>query len=499
MINIDGLIELPKIRAIWKMSFETQTRRSLFRFGKPQIIPALVISLILAVLGLSIILVISDLRRTLREQILQQDSEVLHAATVVNQKALEQEGLDLTDAQTRLGAILEASEFRGEVSAIRLFDTEGRFITAFPSGVTRSELGSDDLLKLKNLASVSHFHPKARVADINPTVRQPIGEAQVFPLIEAIVPLHAESGKHFLGAAQFLLNGERVAREFAVMDRHLFRHGLLFFAIGGTVIVVAVGWAFQRLQHANEQLSARTADLLHANHELTLAAKTSAIGAVAAHLIHGLKNPLFGLQLLASSRLEQKIPPRESDWQTALSSTKRMQSMIAEIVRILQEEQGQTAYHLSLSEVIQMIESKVQPIAQEGNIALSIKGDAQGQLSNRNANLIILVLVNLLQNAVQALPANIGKVELSITEIEGQIHFRISDNGPGLPEQIKANLFAPCRSTKEGGTGLGLAISKQLANHMGGALELEGTGKNGTTFLLTLPTNLVWRREHSVL
>jgi hypothetical protein len=45
----------------------------------------------------------------------------------------------------------------------------------------------------------------------------------------------------------------------------------------------------------------------------------------------------------------------------------------------------------------------------------------------------------------------------------------------------------PCQSSKKGGTGLGLAISKQLANHLGGKLELVKTDKEGTIFRLTIP------------
>jgi two-component system nitrogen regulation sensor histidine kinase GlnL len=65
---------------------------------------------------------------------------------------------------------------------------------------------------------------------------------------------------------------------------------------------------------------------------------------------------------------------------------------------------------------------------------------------------------------------------------------RVSDNGPGIPAAIRNNLFDPFVSAgKPNGTGLGLAIvSKIIADH-GGAVSVESTSENGTTFLVKLP------------
>src|SRR6185503_7156314 len=96
----------------------------------------------------------------------------------------------------------------------------------------------------------------------------------------------------------------------------------------------------------------------------------------------------------------------------------------------------------------------------------SICRDADAILPNRAANLIALILVNLAQNGLQATPA--GKsVSLRLTRTRDYLACEIRDQGSGIPEDLRENLFAPHRSTKEGGTGVGLAISKQLANHLG--------------------------------
>ncbi len=63
-----------------------------------------------------------------------------------------------------------------------------------------------------------------------------------------------------------------------------------------------------------------------------------------------------------------------------------------------------------------------------------------------------------------------------------------TDNGPGIPESARENLFRPfAGSARRGGTGLGLVIARELAQGMGGSLVLADTGPGGTIFRLRLP------------
>ncbi|MCX8156221.1 MAG: ATP-binding protein [Verrucomicrobiae bacterium] len=109
------------------------------------------------------------------------------------------------------------------------------------------------------------------------------------------------------------------------------------------------------------------------------------------------------------------------------------------------------------------------------------------RLSSREAALVALILENLLRNAIQAsAPGQL--VELRLRGQGGEVLCEVRDQGPGLPENLRPQVFAPCVSTKPGGMGIGLAISKQLANHLGARLELVSTSPAGTVFVLALPT-----------
>lgn len=99
------------------------------------------------------------------------------------------------------------------------------------------------------------------------------------------------------------------------------------------------------------------------------------------------------------------------------------------------------------------------------------------------------ILANLFRNAAQAMMGQEGgKIDVSADIVADTVIMRIGDNGPGLPDYVEDRLFLPfTRGVSEGSTGLGLSISKELAEKMGGSLELLDTGSNGTTFIIGLP------------
>ncbi len=100
------------------------------------------------------------------------------------------------------------------------------------------------------------------------------------------------------------------------------------------------------------------------------------------------------------------------------------------------------------------------------------------------------ILSNLARNAAEAMVhASTERPQIRFTaESVGEtVIVTISDNGPGLPESVEDRLFLPfTRGERDGSTGLGLSISKELAEGMGGSLELMETGPGGTSFILGL-------------
>jgi signal transduction histidine kinase len=99
-------------------------------------------------------------------------------------------------------------------------------------------------------------------------------------------------------------------------------------------------------------------------------------------------------------------------------------------------------------------------------------------------NHLFRVLVNLLRNAAEA---GAQLVRVRVRSNGDQIAIELADDGPGLPEMVRANLFRPFTSTRRtGGSGLGLAIARDLMLAHGGDISLVTTSPAGTTFRLTL-------------
>ena len=106
---------------------------------------------------------------------------------------------------------------------------------------------------------------------------------------------------------------------------------------------------------------------------------------------------------------------------------------------------------------------------------LSVIGD-QGRLEQ--------VLVNLIQNALDAMGSG-GAIKVSVFESEGIVTLRITDTGPGIPQDVSKRLFQPFTSSKDDGLGLGLVICRDIMIDLGGDLALV-PGGHGATFAVTL-------------
>lgn len=444
-------------------------------------LPAFVIALSLLVLAGVVVLATLQARQRIREQIAGRDADVLHAVALLHYAEDVRDGLTgpTLNAGDQLSIALKSSELRG-VLGVRLFDPGGNFVESFPLNVIEENLPPKNLAALRALRPFSRYHPRAEMAGLfYPDETAP---TNTIPLLEVCVPLHAENAP-LAGIAQFLMAGHGIAAEFARLDRLLATQALLAFTAGGTILAVALAWAFRRLRRAHRLLTERTGNLVRANQELALAAKTSALGAVAAHLIHGLKNPLAGLQNFVIARGSGPESGGAEDWDQAVASTRRMQTMINQVVGVLREEQADTAYEVTLTELESIIRNRVQPLARDRGVGFTSVVQAEAALPNRVANLVALILVNLAENAVQATSG--GKaVSLSFRRIETRLVLEVRDEGSGFPADTP--LFMPCRSAKEGGTGIGLALCKQLANHLGAELDLATSTSAGCVFALSL-------------
>ena len=96
------------------------------------------------------------------------------------------------------------------------------------------------------------------------------------------------------------------------------------------------------------------------------------------------------------------------------------------------------------------------------------------------------VVVNLLQNAIEASPAG-SEVVVRAAARDGQLEIAVTDHGPGVRAEDREAVFTPFFTRKEHGTGLGLAIAREFTEAHGGRIAVEDAEGGGARFVLRLP------------
>lgn len=121
------------------------------------------------------------------------------------------------------------------------------------------------------------------------------------------------------------------------------------------------------------------------------------------------------------------------------------------------------------------------------NMKITIAPDIKKPMVSGNFEQLMGVLLELINNASNALRKKRGTIELSLEERDGEITISITDDGEGIPTKIRDRLFTE-QVPSQSGLGLGLFLSYNVVRELGGNLILKNSSSKGTTFLVLLPT-----------
>jgi two-component system sensor kinase FixL len=227
---------------------------------------------------------------------------------------------------------------------------------------------------------------------------------------------------------------------------------------------------------------------LHA--ELAHVSRLTDMGQLASALAHEVNQPLTALanylggvrRLIATGRAEAagaavKRAIEQSD------RARRIVDNLREFVR-----RGSTQRRVeSLKDVIEAASA----LAMVGAplVQLKLELDGASDLVRIDRVQIQQVLFNLLRNAAEAMRDSTRREITIHTAPAGEaIEISVTDTGPGLPEQVRANLFKPFTTTKPDGMGLGLSICRGIILNHGGELRVETADGGGTRFRFTIPS-----------
>ena len=236
----------------------------------------------------------------------------------------------------------------------------------------------------------------------------------------------------------------------------------------------------------NDEISVASRELAAMQHELRAAlwrnARLAALGTMVAKVSHDLRGILTPA-LMTAERLQLNPDPR----------VRRSGEMLAQVVdratdlvrRTLDyAREGPPPLQLAPVALEPLVNEAAETVRPHGSSLHLQNGIDPKTLVRADRNQLFRVLTNLMRNAAEAGARN---VRVSAHHNSPTCSIEFADDGPGLPEPVRADLFRPfAGSRRRGGTGLGLAIVRDLMVAHGGEIELLDTSATGTTFRLIL-------------
>jgi signal transduction histidine kinase len=228
----------------------------------------------------------------------------------------------------------------------------------------------------------------------------------------------------------------------------------------------------------------------------------AALGLAVSKVSHDLRNMLTSAQLISDRMANVEDPTVKRFAPKLIGSLDRAIEFLSQTLKFGRaQELPPKREELGLSGLVdEVIETAVvQPssrITIANKVPPSVSVDADREQ-------LIRVLTNLTRNAIQAIEflqaeqvdAPDGAITLQAWREGSVTVIEVSDNGPGIPNQIRERLFQAFQSAaRQGGTGLGLAIAAELIRAHGGDIQLQSSTEAGTCFVITLPDQVTQLR-----
>jgi len=262
------------------------------------------------------------------------------------------------------------------------------------------------------------------------------------------------------------------------------------------------------LERANQALSVSSAELTRSNTEIERAnRRLLELDRLKSHFLsnvsHELRTPLTAIGGLVENMLDG-VTGEMNDKQTRYisgikDSSERLTRLINDLLDLSVIESGRVRLEpsqVSLGELIHQVASTMTAVAQAKSLVLELPPTTGNYMAWADRDRISQVLTNLIGNAIKFTPEG-GNVSVRIDPSESGdwLSISVSDTGPGIPENERAQIFdefyqiSRSGAQKAQGVGLGLAISKKLVEMHGGKITVQSNHGHGSTFRFTMPTD----------
>jgi signal transduction histidine kinase len=256
-----------------------------------------------------------------------------------------------------------------------------------------------------------------------------------------------------------------------------------------------IGALSHSFNQMTDELRERDVKLAGANAALIQSEKLAAFGQLGAGIAHEVKNPLAGIlgyAQLTLRKLDDDSPFRKN-LNIIETETRRCTSIISNLLQFARQESATK----EPTEINEVIEAALQIIDHQlgvNNVKISKELASNLPTCDASANQLQQAIMNFAINAQQAMGSEGGNLIVRTHGGNGgEVVIEIEDDGPGIPEDIRAKIFEPFFTTKPAGqgTGLGLSVTYGIIKDHGGEIQVEDAPGGGTRFVVRLPSTAV--------
>ena len=240
--------------------------------------------------------------------------------------------------------------------------------------------------------------------------------------------------------------------------------------------------------HLSELVDERTFELNQSREKLHHADKLTSLGKLVGSVAHEFNNPLYGVINLVEQLGDDLSPKnREKFSKVAKKECWRM----ADMIKNLQNFYKPSEDHISSVDLNKLVDEVLLVIGKDiKKKGIKIKKEYCDNLAavKMVEDQIKQVVINLMQNASDAISESDGEIRLSTEQSNSHITLKIQDTGEGISEENIKDIFDPFYTTKGvKGTGLGLSVSYGIIKKHGGDIKVKSEFDKGSTFTITIP------------
>lgn len=248
-----------------------------------------------------------------------------------------------------------------------------------------------------------------------------------------------------------------------------------------------------QLRSAQVELRTRMEAQRSAENQLIQAAKLAAVGEMAAGIAHELNNPLTSVTGFAELALDEIPKDTETykDIEMVLREALRARSVVRRLLDFARQSESSRA-RASLNEVVEDVVALSRHLIHTSGVELNLDLEVTLPWVIVDVNQMKQVLLNLVHNALQAMPHG-GQMKV-LTETVARnnrdwVVVSVLDTGVGIAKMEQTRIFEPFYTTKgnQGGTGLGLSVTYGIVTDHGGQIEVESQPGLGSKFTVWLP------------